>query len=190
MRKKLAVGIATVFFAGLLPAIRIPFTQKKQKVGGTAVSVVSLPICLLLYALYWGATSKVFGPLVYLAATIGLLALAQWAIPLAEEWLGPRPNHRGIIVVHDHNEIGIDETLGMVISTYPIAVVHPAHWFWWTIAAFVLFRIFDIVKPPPANLFNRWPTPMGVMLDDVFAAFYAALAVIAGLAVFSSLPRS
>lgn len=183
MKSKLAVGIATVGFAGLCPALRIPFTSKRQKVGGTAVSIMSLPICLLLYALYWGSDSRLFGHMVYLAAVIGLLALAEWAVPLAEDWLGPRVNHKGVIVVHDHNEIGMDETLGMVVSTYPIAIMHPAHWFWWTIAAFVLFRIFDVVKPPPVNLFNRWVSPMGVMLDDLFAAFYAALLVTVGLVI-------
>lgn len=46
----------------------------------------------------------------------------------------------------------------------------------WQSVAFVLFRIFDIVKPFPANYFdNHVKNGFGVMTDDVFAALYAWL---------------
>jgi phosphatidylglycerophosphatase A len=42
--------------------------------------------------------------------------------------------------------------------------------------AFLLFRVFDIVKPPPARLIDReWHHGFGVMADDIVAAFYALL---------------
>ncbi len=51
----------------------------------------------------------------------------------------------------------------------------------WQVAAFVLFRAFDIAKPPPIrSLERRWHGGFGVMIDDVLAAAYALVV----LAVF------
>ena len=47
---------------------------------------------------------------------------------------------------------------------------------WDEIAAFLLFRVFDVVKPPPARLIDReWHHGFGVMADDIVAGFYALL---------------
>jgi phosphatidylglycerophosphatase A len=44
-------------------------------------------------------------------------------------------------------------------------------------AAFLLFRLFDVVKPPPIRWIDqRWKNGIGVMLDDLVAAFYTLLA--------------
>jgi len=43
------------------------------------------------------------------------------------------------------------------------------------IAAFILFRFLDIVKPYPANKFEQLKSGTGIMLDDVIAGFYANL---------------
>ena len=43
----------------------------------------------------------------------------------------------------------------------------------WQAAAFILFRIFDIIKPPPARYFDKHvKNGLGVMADDIFAALY------------------
>lgn len=42
-------------------------------------------------------------------------------------------------------------------------------------AAFVLFRIFDIIKPWPARGLQRLPAGWGVLVDDLFAGLYAAI---------------
>ena len=45
-----------------------------------------------------------------------------------------------------------------------------------TIAAFLLFRVFDIAKPPPIRQIDRrTPGGFGIMLDDVLAAIYALI---------------
>jgi phosphatidylglycerophosphatase A len=50
------------------------------------------------------------------------------------------------------------------------------------IAAFVLFRFFDIVKPPPIRALDaRFKNGAGVMADDLVAAFYTLLALAAGV---------
>jgi phosphatidylglycerophosphatase A len=46
----------------------------------------------------------------------------------------------------------------------------------WQLAAFVAFRFFDIVKPPPIRRFERrWKGGFGVMFDDLLAAGYTLL---------------
>jgi len=46
----------------------------------------------------------------------------------------------------------------------------------WQALAFLLFRAFDIVKPPPIRYFDaRWKSGFGVMFDDLLAAFFTLL---------------
>jgi len=50
----------------------------------------------------------------------------------------------------------------------------------WSLLAFVLFRFFDIVKPPPIRYFDsNWHSGLGVMFDDLLAAGYALLCLAA-----------
>jgi phosphatidylglycerophosphatase A len=52
----------------------------------------------------------------------------------------------------------------------------------WLVAAFVLFRFFDIVKPPPISWLDaRFKSGAGVMADDLVAAFYTLLALAIGV---------
>lgn len=74
---------------------------------------------------------------------------------------------------HDHGRIVVDEIVGQLIAlaSFP---AQPG----WLLAGFLLFRVFDIVKPFPAGRIDRrWRTPSGVMLDDVVAGLYANLAL-------------
>lgn len=71
--------------------------------------------------------------------------------------------------VPDHGSIVIDE----VFAIWAVLLTVPAT-LGWQIAAFVAFRVFDIVKLPPASwcdrhLKNGW----GIMIDDALAAVYA-----------------
>lgn len=73
--------------------------------------------------------------------------------------------------VVDHGSIVWDE----IVPFWLVLMLTPAGWLWQT-AAFVLFRIFDIVKLPPANYFDeRVKNGFGVMMDDVAAAFHTLL---------------
>ena len=48
----------------------------------------------------------------------------------------------------------------------------------WTVVAFLAFRVFDVAKPwPIREADHRIPGGLGIMLDDVLAAVYAALVV-------------
>ena len=75
------------------------------------------------------------------------------------------------IGVHDHGGIVWDEIVGMFLVLLVIPP-EPA----WILAAFVLFRLFDIWKPwPIRDLDHRLHGGLGIMLDDVIAALYAAV---------------
>lgn len=71
--------------------------------------------------------------------------------------------------VHDHGGIVWDEIAGIWL----ILPLMPADWRWW-LAAFVLFRLFDITKPWPIGwLDRRVHGGLGIMLDDLIAALFA-----------------
>ena len=74
--------------------------------------------------------------------------------------------------VPDPSIVVIDEIVGMWISL----LLLPKSFLISTLA-FFFFRIFDIIKPPPARQFERYPNGWGIMLDDVMAGVYANLAV-------------
>jgi phosphatidylglycerophosphatase A len=55
----------------------------------------------------------------------------------------------------------------------------------WLVAAFVLFRFFDIVKPPPIRALDaRYKNGAGVMADDLVAAFYTLLVLALGVRIW------
>ncbi len=75
-----------------------------------------------------------------------------------------------IIGATDPHEIVLDE-----IVAFPVAVFfEPPGLIAWT-AAFVIFRVIDVVKPYPIRGSQRLPGGWGVVVDDVLAAFYTAL---------------
>lgn len=68
----------------------------------------------------------------------------------------------------DHQRVVIDEVAGMCIALLfvPIEIKY-------IIAALVLFRFFDILKPLGIRRLEKWPGGWGVMADDVLAGIYA-----------------
>lgn len=75
------------------------------------------------------------------------------------------------IGVHDHGGIVWDEFVGYWLTM----LFAPAGWVW-IVIGFVLFRIFDIAKPPPIGWLDKQVKGgMGIMVDDVVAGIYAML---------------
>ena len=68
----------------------------------------------------------------------------------------------------DPSIVVIDEIVGMWIS---LAWIEPGLLPF--ITAFILFRLFDVLKPEPARFLERLPGGWGIMLDDVVAGVYA-----------------
>jgi len=98
----------------------------------------------------------------YLAGTVALFLVAVPAATRAgAHWK-----------VADASPIVIDEVVGYLVAMafFP--------WSWGTaIAGFLLFRIFDVMKPWPASALDRVKTGLGVVLDDVAAGAYAGFAL-------------
>ncbi len=79
-----------------------------------------------------------------------------------------------VLGVKDPPELCLDEVLGMWLTLTPFHAPSPGI----MLAAFVLFRIFDIAKPWPVNASEHWlPGGFGIMLDDVVAGCMAMLGV-------------
>lgn len=109
---------------------------------------------LIVYLLVWWLQSRV----IEIGLIVLLFAAGVWAGTAAERYFG------GI----DPGPIVIDEVVGMLITLAFIPVGLSA-----AIAGFVLFRIFDVVKPYPAGRLERLHGGLGVMADDAMAAVYA-----------------
>jgi phosphatidylglycerophosphatase A len=105
---------------------------------------------------------------VHLAAIIIVFAIGSWTGTAAEEHFGRT----------DPGQVVIDEVLGMLVTLF----MNPVGWRG-ALVAFVLFRLFDIVKPYPADRLERLPGGIGVMGDDAMAGIYANLTLRALLAV-------
>ncbi|MFZ5963782.1 phosphatidylglycerophosphatase A [Thalassococcus sp. BH17M4-6] len=85
---------------------------------------------------------------------------------------------------HDPSWVVIDEVVGQWIALFPVSygammmgVDITRLWPGW-VAAFVLFRLFDIWKPLWIGAADARGDALGVMLDDVIAGVFAALGVI------------
>ena len=85
--------------------------------------------------------------------------------------------------VKDPQFVVIDEVAGQWITLLFVPVA------WKTmLAGFILFRAFDIVKPPPVRQLERLPEGTGIVVDDIGAGLYA-LAVMQFLLHFKLLPQ-
>jgi len=74
----------------------------------------------------------------------------------------------------DPGIVVVDEVAGQWLT------LAAAPMFNWTtaIAAFVLFRLFDIWKPPPVRQLERLPEGTGIVVDDLMAGIYGALVLL------------
>ena len=127
---------------------------------GTCGPAVAVPLALALAPLpLWQ----------YGLVTLAITALAIWAADRADRAWG----------THDSGRIVIDEVAGYLVT---MALVARDHWIPLAIG-FVVFRILDIVKPPPVRyLDENLPGGWGVVLDDVAAG-------VIGMAIMFALDR-
>ena len=79
-------------------------------------------------------------------------------------------NRATLLWGHDSGKMVIDEIAGMFLS---LAFI-PLNWTNLTVA-FLIFRLFDIVKPPPVRQLERLRAGWGVMADDIAAGAYTAI---------------
>jgi len=117
---------------------------------GTAGSVAALPVFL--------AVRLAGSPALEAGVLAALCAAGVWSASVTERQLG----------VADPGVVVIDEVVGMLLT---LAFV-PVSWAG-VLAGFVLFRLFDIIKPYPCARAERLPGGWGIMADDVLAGVYA-----------------
>ncbi|WP_035571288.1 phosphatidylglycerophosphatase A family protein [Halonatronum saccharophilum] len=118
---------------------------------GTAGTLVGLILVWILLAI----GVAIDFPLVFIITIAGIY-LAQ----KAEDYYG----------VKDAQQIVIDEIAGFFVAMYGLGANM-------LIPAFVLFRIFDILKPPPIRNLQEFHGGVGIMLDDILAGIIANILI-------------
>ncbi len=119
---------------------------------GTAGTLMAVPLFLLMAD--WGL--PLYTTVVFVTAILGV-----WICGVASRQLG----------VHDHGGIVWDEFVGYWITMWAV----PVSWLW-IIAGFVVFRVFDILKPWPISVLDKKVGGgFGIMIDDVVAGIMACI---------------
>jgi phosphatidylglycerophosphatase A len=119
-----------------------------------------------------GAFLLAFSPALLAAAAVLALAAGLWAL-------------RRLGVRDDPPSVVIDEIAGQWIAL--LGAVSPGPYS--VLAAFLLFRVFDIAKPGPIRAAERLPGAAGVMADDVLAGILAGLLLFTGEVFFPVILR-
>jgi phosphatidylglycerophosphatase A len=101
-----------------------------------------------------------FSRLGLLAFLVAVTVAGIWAASRVEQLLGAR----------DPGAIVIDEVAGLTLALLAVPRTLPV-----VVVAFLLFRIFDVVKPFPARPAERLPGGLGVVLDDLVAGLYTLI---------------
>jgi phosphatidylglycerophosphatase A len=122
-----------------------------------APGTVGSAVGLLVYGVIWLMRSPV-PPAAEVLLILCLFAAGVWAATTAERYFG------GI----DPGPIVVDEVVGMLITLAFIPVTATG-----AFVGFILFRVFDVVKPYPARRLESLHGGLGVMSDDAMAAVYA-----------------
>jgi phosphatidylglycerophosphatase A len=129
------------------------------KAPGTAGSLAGLAIAGLFDA--FG-----FGRFTLFALLLLLLAPAIWSATATARLLNRK----------DPGQVVIDEVLGQWVT-----LLGAPMWNWKSfLAAFALFRLFDIWKPPPIRMLESLPEGIGIVADDLMAGVYGALILYIG----------
>lgn len=141
--------IAFGFGAGLAPVA-----------PGTWGTLIALPLYWLIAPWFTPAGAVKPSP-EFLVLVGGLFALGIWACEVTGRAIGAS-DHRGMVW---------DEVVAFLLVLFfvPGSPV-------WQAVAFLVFRLFDILKPPPIRYYERtFRNGFGVMLDDLVAAFYTLI---------------
>lgn len=131
---------------------RIPF------VPGTFGTLAAVPlVCLLARANH---------PLVFPAILVTVIVAGVWAAGVVEEREART----------DPSLVVVDEVAGFLV-TMALLPATP----WLLLAGFLVFRVLDVLKPPPAGRAEKFPGGFGIMADDLIVGVYANLILRAGV---------
>ncbi len=157
----------------------ISMTNKNPKIPGLASKVFTNPVHFLAFGFGSGLAPKApgtFGTLMaiplywlmqsqpltlYLAIVLVVCVTGVWICDKSSEWLG----------VHDHSGIVWDEFAGFFITM----IAAPQGWVW-ILVGFLLFRLFDVLKPWPISILDKkMKGGLGIMIDDIVAGIFALI---------------
>ena len=160
--------IASWFFVGYFPIA-------SGTAGSFAASVVGIALVLLLGSTAAGIALLALSVVLFIAG----MPLGTWA----EAHYGRK----------DPSPFVLDEVVGSYVALAPVLLFFPgmcarADILLGIVPAFALpfffFRLFDVIKPYPANRAELLHGGLGIMLDDVIAGVYAAGAAVSGVLLF------
>ena len=154
-----------------------------------SASLLAQPIHLIAFGFGAGLFPKAPGTAGTLLAVVPAWLIAGWSLQAKAAfisalfifgvWICGESARR--LQSHDHPAIVWDEVVGY-LATCLMLPAEPL----WLLLAFVLFRFFDIVKPwPIRDLDHRLHGGIGIMLDDIVAAAFAAICLL----LVRSIPR-
>jgi phosphatidylglycerophosphatase A len=129
------------------------------KAPGTAGSLAAIAVAWVVHhftGLQWGSFA-------YMAML--LLPVAVWSANVVARTSG----------VEDPQIVVVDEVVGQWLTLAGAAALNWKSW----LAAFVLFRLFDMWKPFPIRRMERLPGGLGIVADDALAGVYGALVMFA-----------
>ncbi len=126
---------------------------------GTAGSLAAVAIAWVLHT-YAGVPARGFAVMAVVLAIPG-----TWAADVTAREAG----------LKDPQMVVVDEVVGQWIT---LAGATQLNWKSW-VAAFLLFRLFDIWKPPPVRQLERLPGGVGIVADDAMAGVYGAAVLFA-----------
>ncbi|QZA79077.1 phosphatidylglycerophosphatase A [Deefgea tanakiae] len=158
MKKQAIVAVnARFLFSHPAHFIALGFGSGLAKVApGTWGTIAALPLFALLQMGFSNLTIALF--------CIPAFALGVWASEVTGRALG----------VSDYGGIVIDE----IVAMWLVLCVAPASIAGWVLA-FVLFRLFDVLKPWPIRWLDQYVKGgFGVMIDDILAAVFAIIPLV------------
>lgn len=129
------------------------YTGHAPVASGTFGTLPGVVLAAALAALH-------LAPLAYLAVLVAVVVVCIWAADV----------HAREVGLKDPSVVVCDEIAGFVVTMAFIPMT-PAT----LVAAFFLFRLFDIVKPPPVRQAEALPGGLGIVADDVLAGVFANL---------------
>ena len=141
---------------------------KIKIIPGTLGSIVTVIILYILFHVLNVSSDFIL---------LGLILIFVYSFPAIESYIKNNENK-------DPGEIIIDELIGQSIPIFGYEISHgtkkaPDDALIFYFICFVLFRIFDILKPFPVSFFDKsYKNSFGVMLDDVCAGLYVILSLI------------
>ena len=149
-----------------MSAQKIPFFSLMIATGfGSGFSPVAPGTAGALLALLMWVVGYLLLPFALLQVILAVMVLLFTALGIYTS--GVMERYWG----EDPSRVVVDEMVGVWI---PLLVVPDGGW-WYVLAAFVLFRLFDIVKPLAVRRMERFGGGVGIMMDDILAGVYSAV---------------